>query len=667
MDLDKEQKQKDPPEKDVKFILNLLNSNKFIDTEKEINKKIINYPNSSILFNIRGAVLSGQNKLHEAIDNYNKAIKINPAYAQAYNNLGIAFYKLKEINIAIEKYKKAISLKENFFEALNNFAGCMSDLGKFKEAEQFYIKSIKINPSYAEAHYGLGHVYNQLALKEKAKEQFVKALKINKNFVDAYLSLGNLYHEQLQFDEAISNYKKAIELKPNFEKAYNNLGIVLGDLGKFEEALSLFYKAINIKSNYTKAYSNILFNLSATKNFNSSVYLSNAKKFRLNCGLSKNEKFQKYQFDKKSKRLKVGFISADFGEHPGGHFTLSTFRELKKKNFNLVAYSNFDRKDGISNHFKNLFNEWNLISNQSDKKVAEKIRKDGIHILIDLQGHSLKNRLPIFCYKPAPVQATWLGQGSTGIPEIDYFIGSPHITPIKEEKYYVEKVLRLPKISQCFTSPDFDIQVNNLPAIKNNFFTFGCVNKFYKLNDEVISLWAKILQSVPKSKLLLKAKEFDNKKIFNETIEKFNKYKIKKENLILIGRSNTRKEVLEIYNQIDIALDPFPFQGNTSTCEAVWMGVPVMTLKGNRYLFHFGESINFNLNMSHWIANNHEEYIAKTIEYSRDLNELSRIRENLRSVALKSPVFDASSFGTHFSNMLWDIWKKYNIESQDEK
>ena len=216
----------------------------------------------------------------------------------------------------------------------------------------------------------------------------------------------------------------------------------------------------------------------------------------------------------------------------------------------------------------------------------------------------------------------------------------------------------LPQISQCFTPPNFDVKINNLPALENNFITFGCVNKLSKVNDEVINLWSKILLSVENSKLIIKNKNLENKKIFSTMIEKFNERNVKKNRLILLGESNTRKELLEVYNKIDIALDPFPFQGNTSTCESIWMGVPVITLKGDRYLSHFGESINSNLNMNNWIAKNYEEYISIAIKFSSDLNELSKIRMNLRKKTLNSPVCDSVRFSNQFSKMLWDVWRK---------
>ena len=650
---------KDPPEKEIKFILELINLNKIVDAENDLKKKILIYPNSSILFNIRGAILASKNVLDEAIINYKKSIEINANYAQAYNNLGIAFHKLNKIDTAIKNYKKALSLKKDFAEALNNLGNAYIDFDKPKDSLQYFNKALESNPSYAEAYNGMGAANEKLGNKNDALKNYQKATEIKPDYAEAYNSLGTLYSNLSKFDESLSNYKKAIQLKTNYEKAYNNLGNLLSNLGKFDEATNAYKQAIKIKPDYPKAYSNLLLNLIYKTDFDLNYYLSEAKKFRLNCKTIKKLKFT-YKYETNPKKLRVGFVSADFGNHPGGYFTLGLLRELRKKNFELVAYPTIERKDELSHHFKPLFSKWSLIKKKDDENVVKQIINDGIHILIDLQGHSAKNRLPIFIYKPAPVQVTWLGQGSTGISEIDYFIGSNHITPKDEEKHYVEKVLRLPEISQCFTPPDFDLKIENLPAIKNNFITFGCVNKLAKVNDDVIALWSKILLSVPNSKLLLKNKLLNSKEIIDTTIQRFKKQNVKKEQLILEGESKTRKELLNIYNKIDIVLDPFPFQGNTTSIEAVWMGVPIITLKGNRYISHFGESINSNLNMSNWIAENYADYILKAKKFSSDINELSKIRTRLRQSCLQSPVFDSKRFSKHFDQMLWKIWKDFD-------
>ena len=667
MNSDKKKGQKDPSKENIKFILELFNSSKLIDAKKEIDKQIIKYPNSSILFNILGAVLASQNQFDKAVENYKRSIKINPNYAQAYNNLGIVFHKLDKINEAVDKYRKAISLNSDFAEAFHNLGNAFRELNKPTDALSYFKKAIKIKPNYVEAFNSLGETNQILLNKKEALANFQEAIKIKPNYAEAYNNLGLLLDDLIRFDESLSSYNKAIKLKPNYEKPYNNLGNLLSDLGKYDEANDLYLKAIKIKPDYAKAYSNLLFNYNYMINYDPNLYLSYAKKYRSNCKVIKKSLSFKYQYEENPKKLKLGFVSADFGNHPGGFFTLSTLRELRKKNFELVSYATIDRNDEFSPHFKPLFSKWNSIKEKKDIEVVEQIFKDGIHILIDSQGHSAGNRLSIFMYKAAPIQASWLSQGSLGIPEVDYFIGSPHVTPKNEENHYVEKILRLPEISQVFTPPDFEVTTDSLPALKNNFVTFGCINKLAKIHDEVILLWSKILLTVSNSKLLIKNRNLKNNEVNENICSKFEKHNIKRNRLILIDETKTRRENLEVFNQIDIALDPFPFQGNTSTCEAVWMGVPVLTLKGDRFLFHFGESINSNLNMHDWIAKNYEEYVSKAVKFSSDLNELSKIRKNLRQIALQSPVFDAPRFTEHFSKMLWDMWHNFSRKAEFKK
>ena len=662
MNLNNNEIEKNPPEKEIKFILELFNSNKITDAENEANKQIVKYPKSSILYNILGAISAGKNNLYEAINRYEKSIKININYAQAYNNLGTAFHKLNKIDKAIINYKKAISIKKDFAEVYNNLGNAFVDLSKSKESLQYFKKALEIKSNYAEAYNGMGAANEKMGNKNDALKNYQKATEIKPNYAEAYNNIGKLFSDQSKFEESLINYKKAIQVNPNYEKSYNNLGNLFNNLGNFDEATENYKKAINIKPDYAKAYSNLLFNLIYKTDFDINFYISEAIKFRKNCETIKKKIKLDYKYDTKPKKLKVGFITADFGNHPGGFFTLNFLKELKKKNYELIAYPTIERNDEISHHFRPLFTKWNLIEKKSDEEVIKEILDDGVHILVDAQGHSAKNRLPIFFYKPAPIQITWLGQGSTGIHEIDYFIGSNHITPKNEDDHYVEKVLRLPGISQCFTPPEFDIEVKNLPAIKNNFITFGSANKLAKVNDNVISLWSEILKSIPNSKILLKNKDLDSVKIKNDVILKFKKYNVNKDRLILEGESKTRKELLNTYNKIDICLDPFPFQGNTTTIESIWMGAPVITLKGNRYIFHFGESINSNLNMLDWIAKDNKDYVLKAIKFSSNIEELSNIRKNLRKKALQSPIFDAKVFADNFDKLLWDIWKKKNLK-----
>ena len=239
--------------------------------------------------------------------------------------------------------------------------------------------------------------------------------------------------------------------------------------------------------------------------------LSQAKEFRSSLKPINDDLLIKYQFNTKPKKIKIGFVSGDFRQHPVGFFLLDTLKHLKNENLELIAYSNSQIKDSINIGLKSHFTNWREIENQSNMDVINTIREDGIHILIDLSGHSDKNRLPIFINKPAPIQASWISYpGTTGISEIDYIIGDRFVIPENESGHFTEKIFRLPNMWVCFTPPDFDVEISEPPVIKNGYVTFGSFNHLSKINKKVIFLWAKVLKSIPKSKIFLKTKQLND-------------------------------------------------------------------------------------------------------------------------------------------------------------
>ena len=278
-----------------------------------------------------------------------------------------------------------------------------------------------------------------------------------------------------------------------------------------------------------------------------------------------------------------------------------------------------------------------------------------------MSGHTKKNRLPVFVNKPAPLQITWIGyNASTGLKEIDYIVGDQHVTPLENRSQFTENILQLPNIWSCLAKPDFKIKKgNSSPALKNGFITFGSFNNLSKINDNVIDVWSEILKRVENSKLFLKTKELDNLEMMENIRKKFQKNGISTEKIITEGRSKTREEMLKKYNQIDIALDPFPYSGVTTSFESVWMGVPLLTKKGNNFYSRIGVSINKNLGMDDWIANNEKDYISKAISKASDLEKLFQIKKELRNKFLKSPLSNTKQYAKHFENCLNLIWKTY--------
>ena len=603
-----------------------------------------------------------KNNFQEAEKLYKEILKINSGHFESIFLLGTLSIAIKNYDKAIQLLKEAILIQPKHAQSHNNLGAAYKELGKTEEAMSYYQKAISINSDYADAHNNLGIIFNELGEIQKAITCYQKAINIKPDYADAHYNLGNALHKLNKHQESIKSYEKVIEINPIYAAAYYNLGNALSVLGEFKKAISYYQRAINSEKNHIFAYNNMLFTLLYLEDADPKFCLSQAKEFRSSLKLINDDLLQKYRFDTKPKKLRVGFVSGDLREHPVGFFLLNTIKNLKNKNLELFAYSNYKIKDKINIKLKSHFTNWREIESQSNMDVINIIRKDKIHILIDLSGHSDKNRLPIFINKPAPIQATWISYpGTTGIPEIDYIIGDQFVTPENESKHFAEKIFRLPNMWVSFTPPDFDVKISELPAIKNRYITFGSFNHLSKINKKVIFLWSKILKSVPNSKIFLKTKQLNDIYLKKKIIDEFKKNGIDLNSIILEGGS-PRNELLDSYNKVDIALDPFPYSGGVTSLEAIWMGVPVLTKKGFRFVSHTTESINHNSGMSDWVANNENDYVEKAIKFSDNLKLLTKINKNLRQTALKSPLFDSTVFAEQLNNAFWEMWNNFSLK-----
>jgi len=347
--------------------------------------------------------------------------------------------------------------------------------------------------------------------------------------------------------------------------------------------------------------------------------------------------------------------------HPVGYFLESVLSALATQaagRIDWFAYPTQLRSDALTRRLQALCDGWRPAVGLSDERMAKQIHDDGIDILIDLSGHTAHNRLQVFAWKPAPVQASWLGYfATTGVEAIDYWIADPWTVPAGEEKNFIETVWRLPETYLCFTEPEYDIAINPLPAAATEAVTFGCFNHLAKMSDAVVALWAQVLHATPSSRLFLKTRQLGEESMRQHTLERYAAHGITQERLRLEGAS-PRAELLGAYGQIDIALDPFPYPGGTTSVESLWMGVPVLSLKGDCFLSHIGESILHNAGLEDWIASDCYDYVARAKGHAAELESLAALRKELRTKVLASPLFDAGRFAQHFEQALRGMWVK---------
>ena len=607
----------------IKLLFSYFNQKKFLEAELLAKKLISLKKNDYQLLNIYGVILQKLKKKESSIRYLKKSININNNYFEGHYNLSKTYYKFNENKNAIKSIKKCIFL----------------------------------NPKSIEALILLAQIYHKITNHTEAEKYLNKARAIGKGDYRVYYNLGVLFQNIHKYNNAIINYKLAIKYNSNDFASYNNLGATYQTLGDYENAIKNYNHVIKINPRFIQAYSNYLYCLNFCKPFDAITYFQIVEKFRNNLPKIKSNFINKFNGKQNNQKINLGFVSGDFGIHPVSSFLLKIIEFINRKKFNVFAYSNSNRNDYITKKLKNAFDHWRNIIFLNDEQSASLIRRDNIQILIDLSGHTSKNRLALFANKVVPIQITWLGyNASTGLKEIDYIIVDEHVADNCSIKYFSEKPLFLPNTFQCININE-DVKIARKKNKYKNNVIFGSFNNISKINKDVITVWSEILNKVNNSKLFLKNIHLEDDEIKNNLITTFALFGIKKDRLVLFGKSKDKKDVFKTYNQIDIILDTFPYPGITTSLEAIFMGVPLLTKNGSTFYSKIGASINKNLNMPDWIANNDNEYIQKAIEKSYKIKNSLESKKKLRNKFMNSPLSDSKKFTMNFERALINISK----------
>lgn len=643
-------------------------------------------PNDPESFNNLGNIYKDLGDLQSARENYLRSISLKPSFPQAQNNLGVVLNELNLLDEAENCFKKAICQDSLYAEAYNNYANLLYKQNKFIDSKQSYLKALSIRPDYAQAHNNLGVLLGHLGMLKEAEISYRAAIRLQPNYANALSNLGILLSDAGQMNEAESNFRAAIHLDPSNARTQSNYGNFLRDLGRLSESEERHRKAIALDTNYAEAHSNLANTLKEMRRFSESIashrsaiqmnfnrpevhsnllftsnyidtiapeqVLEDSKRYGELISTKSQPKFTHWNKDCDLEKIKIGFVSGDLRNHPVGFFTEDLIQKIDKTKFTLIAFTTVPAEDELTNRIKCHFHEWVPIYGKTDLEAATLIHNLNIHILIDLSGHTAKNRLPVFSYRPAPVQCTWLGYfATTGLKELDFFIGDPWMAPKESSAHFVESILNLPETWLCMTAPTKEVEITQLPFLANGFVTFGCFGNLAKMGHSVVLAWAAILKRVPNSRLYLKSKYLADLNSKSEVQKQFYDHGITEDRLILDGPS-PRMQYFESYNYVDIILDTFPYPGGTTSCDALWMGVPVLTIKGDRFLSRLGESIAQNSGQSDWIAENRDDYVERAVKFASNPDHLTFLRSTLREKVLYSPLFDTQRFAKNFEILL---------------
>ena len=545
---------------------------------------------------------------------------------------------------------------------INVLGAALKDQGKLKDAIQAFSKVIQLKPDYIEAYYNRGVVLQELGQLSKAVDSYNKAIQLKPDYVQAYNNSGLALQELGQLDKALNSYEQAIQLKPDFAEAYNNRGNALKEIGQVDEAIDSYDKAIQFKPDYAVAYSNRNFALNYSSELTQTDIFQKHLEFEKQFGRKILENKLNPLFNKRrNTRLKVGYISADFNNHSVGYFFEPLLKSHDKGSIEIYCYYNNARADDTTKRLMEESEHWRSIVGMNDKDVVNLIRKDSIDILVDLVGHTANNRLTVFTYKPAPIQVTWLGYpNTTGLSAIDYRFTDDVVDPIgRTDDLHSEKLIRLQNGFLCYQGDKLLPPNSALPCLKREHITFGSFNNLSKVTHQVVKIWSKILQSVPNSHLLLKSKQLSDAKTKSRYIEMFRHEGIPENRLELYSWLPGKEEHMELYNSIDIGLDPFPYNGTTTTCEALWMGVPVITMFGNLHAGRVGASIMTHANLENLIAMGTDEYVNMAVKYANNTDYLVKLRNELRSKILRSALCDNNAFAKNIEKAYQEMYGQY--------
>lgn len=512
-----------------------------------------------------------------------------------------------------------------------------------------------------------GNRFREQGNLEVALHCFEKAMTIDPECAEAYNYAAVVCFLKGMIAEAEDYYGRALELRSDYAEAFNNKANLLNVQGKIAESNHYYSRALEIRPDLAHARSNFLLSMNYNPDVTQEeIYLQSLKWEQCHLDRTKMMIRKTFKFSTSPEKLRIGYVSPDFRTHSVSCFFEPLLRAHDRNKFDIYCYSDVISPDDTSRRLQTICKEWRDIAGMTDEDVTHLIIDDGIHILIDMTGHTGKNRLSMFMTRPAPVQVSWLGYpNTTGLSSMDYRLSDELADPENESgRWYTERIVRLKHGFLSYAPPIDAPPVANRPVNKNGFITFGSFNNLPKLSPSLVSVWSQILNKVEGSSMLLKSRFFADSSLREHYFNQFLSHGINKHRIKLLPAEPDTRRHLEKYSEMDIALDTFPYNGTTTTCEALWMGVPVVTLRGNRHAGRVGASILHRVGFNVLIAEDIDAYVKIVEKLANDRKYFSKICRNMRWRVLNSPLCDSGRFANTVEKAftgMWSCWKLNNL------
>ena len=631
-------------------------SGQYERSEKLLLQAIAGQPNNAIYHYNLGNTLKAQNKYEESLQAYQQAVALKTDFTLAYNNLGNVLHELSRPEAAIPCYQQAIRYDPGYAEAYNNLGNSLKDIGKLEAALASFQKAFSLRPDNAEILINIGNILQSQNRHQEALDCLQKALILSPRSAMAHYNLATTLDELGQTGRAIAYFRAALQLDPNFAAAHCNLARALKDSGDYEGALRHYRQALALQPESAEAHNNLLFLLSyhVLCSHQEMLAAHQAWDQAHGGGPQTAQTFHHDRNDDPERRLRIGYVSPDLKHHAVSFFFEPLLAAHDRRQVEIFCYAEVNQPDAVTRRLEAQADHWCTTIGMSDEALARRIFADRIDVLIDLAGHTAGNRLKAFCYKPAPVQASYLGYcTTTGLATMDYWITDTTLYPEDSPELTTETPWRLDRCWLCY-QPAADAPPVVIP--QNDPLTFGSLNELSKLTPPVIDTWAEILRALPHSRLLLKTRVLADPTMQQQITARFAAQGIAPERLLLLPRS---ANYLGTYQSIDIALDPFPRTGGATTADALWMGVPVVTLAGERCIERQGASMLCAVGLQELIATSRADYVARACALAQNYERRRALRSSLRQRMADSPLCNATGLALALEHAYRSMWRQF--------
>ena len=628
-----------------------------------------------------------------AATEFRRILKKQANNTDALSNLGVAYLKEKEFSKAAQYLKRCLQLDPLNTNARINLGNAYQENNLFVQAVSEFEAVLDTEPQNTDALYNLGLVFKNLREPESAVDRFREVILCQPDHIGALNNLGTTLQGMINKEEALTslrkaadlapdnfviifnlakrqkdfyewenaetNYRKVLEINESFSPAKTNLANLMRDTGRLDEAMVIYRGLLSSASDLPNAHSDYLANLNYVCEDNNEIIYRESLEWERRHGTSLKKAYSNFSNKKvATRRLKIGYVSPDFHEHSINYFFSPLLSAHHADNVETFCFSDNSYDDATTQHLISAADHWQPILGMSDTEASKLIRAAGIDILVDLTGHMANNRLTMFSLRPSPIQVTWLGYpNTTGLTAMDYRLTDDISDPEGlSDKFHSEKLVRVPEGFLCYRPSEIAPKVIDPPHQKNGFITFGSFNNLAKVTTVTIDTWANCLVATPGSRLYVKALALSSPSTKERFYSRFEERGINRARIELAPRVDTIEAHLSLYAGVDIALDTFPYNGTTTTFEALWMGVPVVTLMGQRHAARVGSSISIRLGLEDLVADNYTDFVRRASNLASNTKKLLELRRNLRITLTNSTFLDFDRFSSRIEKCYRDMW-----------